>query len=300
MTDFEKELSAAKALVEKRLAEFFPGDGLQAAMRYSLLAGGKRIRPILAMKFCEAAGGAMEEALDFGCGVEMLHTYSLIHDDLPCMDNDDLRRGRPTNHKVYGECVATLAGDALQAAAFRTVLSAEGPWQEKGSFAPAVAAKILAEAAGEQGMCGGQYFDTIGDGKVLHTAEELTVINDKKTGALLRAACMMGVAASSGHRVVEERCFEAARVYATNVGLAFQIRDDMLDVIGSAEEFGKPIGSDASNRKSTYVTLLGLEECERRVLAYTERAKEALRACKWQGSTEFLCTLADAMTERKK
>lgn len=300
MTDFEKELSAAKALVEKRLAEFFPGDGLQAAMRYSLLAGGKRIRPILAMKFCEAAGGAMEEALDFGCGVEMLHTYSLIHDDLPCMDNDDLRRGRPTNHKVYGECVATLAGDALQAAAFRTVLSAEGPWQEKGSFAPAVAAKILAEAAGEQGMCGGQYFDTIGDGKVLHTAEELTVINNKKTGALLRAACMMGVAASSGHRVVEERCFEAARVYATNVGLAFQIRDDMLDVIGSAEEFGKPIGSDASNRKSTYVTLLGLEECERRVLAYTERAKEALRACEWQGSTEFLCTLADAMTERKK
>ena len=300
MTDFEKELSAAKALVEKRLAEFFPGDGLQAAMRYSLLAGGKRIRPILAMKFCEAAGGAMEEALDFGCGVEMLHTYSLIHDDLPCMDNDDLRRGRPTNHKVYGECVATLAGDALQAAAFQTVLSAEGPWQEKGSFAPAVAAKILAEAAGEQGMCGGQYFDTIGDGKVLHTAEERTVINNKKTGALLRAACMMGVAASSGHRVVEERCFEAARVYATNVGLAFQIRDDMLDVIGSAEEFGKPIGSDASNRKSTYVTLLGLEECERRVLAYTERAKEALRACKWQGSTEFLCTLADAMTERKK
>ena len=300
MTDFEKELSAAKALVEKRLAEFFPGDGLQAAMRYSLLAGGKRIRPILAMKFCEAAGGAMEEALDFGCGVEMLHTYSLIHDDLPCMDNDDLRRGRPTNHKVYGECVATLAGDALQAAAFQTVLSAEGPWQEKGSFAPAVAAKILAEAAGEQGMCGGQYFDTIGDGKVLHTAEELTVINNKKTGALLRAACMMGVAASSGHRVVEERCFEAARVYATNVGLAFQIRDDMLDVIGSAEDFGQPIGSDASNRKSTYVTLLGLEECERRVLAYTERAKEALRACKWQGSTEFLCTLADAMTERKK
>lgn len=300
MTDFEKELSAAKALVEKRLAEFFPGDGLQAAMRYSLLAGGKRIRPILAMKFCEAAGGAMEEALDYGCGVEMLHTYSLIHDDLPCMDNDDLRRGRPTNHKVYGECVATLAGDALQAAAFQTVLSAEGPWQEKGSFAPAVAAKILAEAAGEQGMCGGQYFDTIGDGKALHTAEELTVINNKKTGALLRAACMMGVAASSGHRVVEERCFEAARVYATNVGLAFQIRDDMLDVIGSAEEFGKPIGSDASNRKSTYVTLLGLEECERRVLAYTERAKEALRACKWQGSTEFLCTLADAMTERKK
>lgn len=141
----------------------------------------------------------------------------------------------------------------------------------------------MAEAAGEQGMCGGQYFDTIGDGKVLHTAEELTVINNKKTGALLRAACMMGVAASSGHRVVEERCFEAARVYATNVGLAFQIRDDMLDVIGSAEEFGKPIGSDASNRKSTYVTLLGLEECERRVLGLYGKGKGSLESLQMAG-----------------
>lgn len=298
---YQEYLLQATAALDAASARFLPEESeVCRAARYSLLGGGKRIRAILTLSVCDMLGGEMQTAAQFAAAVEMLHCYSLIHDDLPCMDNDDLRRGRPTNHKVYGECVATLAGDALQAAAFQTVLSAEGPWQEKGSFAPAVAAKILAEAAGEQGMCGGQYFDTIGDGKVLHTAEELTVINNKKTGALLRAACMMGVAASSGHRVVEERCFEAARVYATNVGLAFQIRDDMLDVIGSAEEFGKPIGSDASNRKSTYVTLLGLEECERRVLAYTERAKEALRACKWQGSTEFLCTLADAMTERKK
>lgn len=121
---FVQEMEQARRMVEARLLEFFIDEGLQTAMRYSLLAGGKRIRPVLAMKFCEAAGGTMEEALDFGCGVEMLHTYSLIHDDLPCMDNDDLRRGKPTCHKVYGECVATLAGDALQAAAFQTVLTA--------------------------------------------------------------------------------------------------------------------------------------------------------------------------------
>ena len=297
--DFKREFAKAKALVEKRLAEFFPGDGLQEAMRYSLLAGGKRIRPILTMKFCEAAGGTMEDALDFGCGVEMLHTYSLIHDDLPCMDNDDLRRGRPTNHKVYGECIATLAGDALQAAAFQTVLSGRGPW-EANPAAPAIAAGILASAAGEQGMCGGQYLDTIGDGKVIHTAKELTAINDRKTGALLRAACMMGVAAAAGHRAVAEGCMDAARDYASNIGLAFQIRDDMLDVIGNADEFGKPIGSDASNQKSTYVTLLGLEECERRVLDYTEKAKAALQTGTWRKSTDFLCALADAMTRREQ
>ena len=236
----------------------------------------------------------MEEALDFGCGVEMLHTYSLIHDDLPCMDNDDLRRGKPTCHKVYGECVATLAGDALQAAAFQTVLTAGGNWHHDGA---ARAACILAEAAGVQGMCGGQYWDTLGDGQP-HTEAELTAINDKKTGALLRAACMMGVIAASSHRVVDDNCIVAARDYATNLGLAFQIRDDMLDVIGNAAEFGKPIGSDVSNEKSTYVTLLGLETCEHRVLDYTQKAKDALESGAWRGSTEFLQKLADSLAQR--
>nr|WP_326184018.1 farnesyl diphosphate synthase [uncultured Oscillibacter sp.] len=299
MEQFEQRMETARRLVESRLAAFFTGGGLEEAMRYSLLAGGKRIRPILAMKFCEAAGGTMEEALDFGCGVEMLHTYSLIHDDLPCMDDDDLRRGKPTCHKVFGECVATLAGDALQAAAFRTVLSAGGEWRHGGGAARATAAHILAEAAGERGMCGGQYWDTLGDGQP-HTEAELTEINDKKTGALLRAACMMGVAASMGRRAVDDSCMDAAKEYASNLGLAFQIRDDMLDVIGSAEEFGKPIGSDASNEKTTYATLLGLEECERRVLDYTAGAKAALEKGKWLGSTEFLAALADSLAERKK
>ncbi len=295
---FQQEMEAARSIVEARLQEFFAGEGLEEAMRYSLLAGGKRIRPILAMKFCEASGGTMEEALDFGCGVEMLHTYSLIHDDLPCMDNDDLRRGRPTNHKKFGECVATLAGDALQAAAFRTVLSAGGEWRHGGRASVALAARILAEAAGEQGMCGGQYWDTIGNGKP-RTVENLTEINDKKTGALLRAACMMGVAASMGRRTVDGACMDAARDYATNLGLAFQIQDDILDAISTKEELGKPIGSDEANQKATYVTLLGVDACGEQVLFYTELAKKALSVCSWPGDVSFLLKLADSLAVRR-
>ena len=296
--EFQRQLEEARELTEARLRTFFSGGGLEEAMRYSLLAGGKRIRPILTMKFCEAAGGTLEEALDFGCGVEMLHTYSLIHDDLPCMDNDDLRRGMPTNHKKFGECVAILAGDALQAAAFQTVLSAKGKWRHGGKAAVIMAAKILAEAAGETGMCGGQYWDTAGDGQP-RTAEDLTDINNKKTGALLRAACMMGICASMGRREVDESCMDAAWNYATNLGLAFQIRDDILDAVSTAEELGKPTGSDAANQKATYVSLLGVEACEALVLDYTVRAKEALDAGRWLGDTAFLRELADSLAVRK-
>ena len=296
--EFQRQLEEARELTEARLRTFFSGGGLEEAMRYSLLAGGKRIRPILTMKFCEAAGGTLEEALDFGCGVEMLHTYSLIHDDLPCMDNDDLRRGMPTNHKKFGECVAILAGDALQAAAFQTVLSAKGKWRHGGKAAVVMAAKILAEAAGETGMCGGQYWDTAGDGQP-RTAEDLTDINNKKTGALLRAACMMGICASMGRREVDESCMDAAWHYATNLGLAFQIRDDVLDAISTAEELGKPVGSVAANQKTTYVNLLGVEACEALVLDYTVRAKEALDAGRWLGDTAFLRELADSLAVRK-
>lgn len=294
---FQEQYDAYKTLVEDRLATFFTEKGLEEAMRYSLMAGGKRIRPVLTMAFCVAAGGEAVEGLDFGCGVEMLHTYSLIHDDLPSMDNDDLRRGKPTCHKVYGETVATLAGDALQSAAFRTVLSAEFPWEGDGKTAPMMAARILAEAAGEKGMCLGQYYDTLGDGQT-HTAEELTAINDAKTGALLRAACMMGVVAASGRRAVNDSCLEAAREYAANLGLAFQIQDDILDVTSTAEKLGKPIGSDAENSKSTYASLLGVAECEKRVEEYTRRAIAALDGGKWPGDTQFLKTLAQSLATR--
>lgn len=289
-TEFEQQLSECKAMVEARLAEFFPGDGLQESMRYSLLAGGKRIRPILTMKFCEACGGTPEQALDFGCGVEMLHTYSLIHDDLPCMDNDDLRRGKPTNHKVYGECTATIAGDALQAAAFETVASAKGDWAPE---VPALAVGVLAASAGGLGMCGGQYLDTLSEGQS-HTEEELTEINDLKTGALLRAAAVMGVLAST-EKCVDEKRIEAAKTYAANFGLAFQIRDDLLDVIGDEETFGKPIGSDKQEAKTTFVDLFGVEGCMEKVHSYTEAAKAALDEFE---QPEFLQMLADSMVNR--
>ncbi len=298
--DYRREYEQCRALVEQRLHQAFtepcPQRELLDAMRYSLLAGGKRIRPVLTVKFCQAAGGAPEEALELACGVEMLHTYSLIHDDLPCMDDDALRRGKPTCHKVYGETVAVLAGDALQAAAFRTVLCARETWGSGGEAALLRAAGCLAEAAGEAGMCGGQYLDTVGDGKP-HTLQELKAIHAGKTGALLRAACLMGVCASAGHRAVDELAFQAARDYAEALGLAFQIRDDILDVTSTTEALGKPVGSDEANRKTTFVTLLGVPACRELVHEHTERAKAALAGA--FPDTGFLCWLADSLAERE-
>ena len=290
---YRQTYDAYKAMIEERLSRIFSGQGLHEAIRYSLLGGGKRLRPVLAMAFCAAGGGRPEAALELGCGVELLHTYSLIHDDLPCMDNSDLRRGKPTNHKVYGETVAVLAGDALQAAAFQAVLSAP-----LDAVVRARAGKLLADAAGPSGMCLGQYRDTLEDGKP-HTVQELTAINDTKTGALLRAACTMGVTAAGGEGPEEERRLAVARDYATDLGLAFQIRDDILDVISTAEELGKPVGSDAAQRKSTFASLLGVEECEKLVEKYTRHAKEALGRVTWQGDVSFLQELADAMVARE-
>ena len=226
----------------------------------------------------------------------MLHTYSLIHDDLPCMDNDDLRRGKPTCHKVFGETVATLAGDALQAAAFHTVLFAKGSWRGEETTAPLLAAGFLAAAAGELGMCGGQYLDTVGDGKP-HTIEELKVIHAGKTGALLRAACLMGVIAGSGRRKVSDSAMDAAKEYAENLGMAFQIQDDILDVTSNTEILGKPIGSDEANQKTTFVTLLGVPACRELVREHTERAKAALGGV--FSDSGFLCWLADQLAERE-
>lgn len=296
--DYQREYEACRAMIEERLKEYFtqdcPQKELLEAMRYSLLAGGKRIRPVLTIKFCQAAGGSPEEALDFACGVEMLHTYSLIHDDLPCMDNDDLRRGKPTCHKVFGETAATLAGDALQAEAFRAVLSAKVAWNDPS--APGAAAAILAQAAGAAGMCGGQYLDTVGDGKP-RTVEELKVIHAGKTGALLQAACLMGVIASSGQRRVDGRAFGAAKTYAENLGMAFQIQDDILDVTSTTEALGKPAGSDAANQKTTFVTLLGVSACRELVREHTTLAKEALNGV--FSDSGFLYWLAEQLAERE-
>lgn len=282
-----------KNLVDLKLSEFFnPSglsyDGLLESMHYSLTAGGKRIRPTLVLEFCRISGGDIEKALPVACAIEMLHTYSLIHDDLPCMDNDELRRGKPTNHVVYGECTATLAGDALQAEAFDTIARSELPAENK-----IACVEILADAVGSDGMCAGQYLDMVGESKQL-TEDELDDINSRKTGALLIAACRMGVAAAGG----SGEMLEAAAHYGACVGAAFQIRDDILDVISTSEELGKPVGSDAQEHKNTYMALLGESKCMEMIEKLTNQAKSAL--CGAFDDTKFLCDLADSMVTRRK
>ena len=263
---------------------------LLQAMSYSLNAGGKRLRPALVLEFCRLCGGDEERALPAALSVELLHTYSLIHDDLPCMDNDDLRRGKPTNHKVFGECTATLAGDALQALAFQMVL--DPPLSDGRTLR---CARLLARAAGPEGICGGQQMDLEWEGRAL-SEEELLQIHLHKTAALIRAACLMGVAAAGGTPEQEE----AAAAFADHLGLAFQIRDDILDVTSTEEELGKPIGSDAANEKTTYVTLYGPDRCEELVLEHTRAARQALEQTEWPGDPGFLLWLAEALARRSK
>lgn len=281
-----------RALIDEQLVDYFapaglPYDGLLEAMRYSLTAGGKRIRPILVLEFCRISGGDIHKALPVACAIEMLHTYSLIHDDLPCMDNDNLRRGKPTNHVVYGECTAVLAGDALQAEAFGTILRSKLP-----AGARANCAEMLADAVGADGMCAGQFLDMMGENSIL-TEEELDDINSRKTGALLIAACRMGVAAAGGN----EEQLEAATVFGAAIGAAFQIRDDILDVISTNEALGKPVGSDAQENKNTYMALYGEERCMQIIIRLTEAAKNTLSGA--FTDTAFLCELADSMVTRK-
>ncbi len=280
-----------KSRIDAALETYFasapaPLNGLAEAMRYSLLAGGKRIRPMLVLEFCRICGGDIDAAMPVACAIEMLHTYSLIHDDLPCMDDDELRRGRPTNHVVYGECTATLAGDALQAEAFGTILRSGLPAGRK-----ARCAEYLADAVGLDGMCGGQFLDMLGEGKTL-SEQELTDINSRKTGALLTAACRMGVAAGGGSAAQ----LEAASLYGAAIGAAFQIRDDMLDVLGNEQELGKPIGSDAEELKNTYMAICGAERCAQMIEKLTAWAKTALSEA--FEDTAFLCALADSMAVR--
>lgn len=289
MTAEEYRLKIEAALEQYfRLPENLPQAGLAEAMRYSLLAGGKRIRPMLVLEFCRIAGGDPDKAMPVACAIEMLHTYSLIHDDLPCMDNDELRRGKPTNHVVYGECTATLAGDALQAEAFGTILCSELSADRRANCA-----QILADAVGLDGMCCGQYLDMLWEGRDL-SEQELTDINSRKTGALLAAACQMGVAAAGG----TQRMLDAAGHFGAAIGMAFQIRDDMLDVLSTEEKLGKPIGSDEQEHKNTYMVLLGKDGCEQTVKNITQFAKDILK----EGfeDTAFLEQLADALSVREK
>jgi geranylgeranyl diphosphate synthase, type II len=240
---------------------------LVEAMEYSLLAGGKRLRPVLCLAFAEAVRGGPPGAAaeDAACALEYIHTYSLIHDDLPAMDDDDLRRGRPTNHKVFGEAMAILAGDALLTEAFALV--ATGPEPRRGELA-----SRLARAAGAQGMVGGQVLDIAED----RPAEEayLTRLHRMKTGALLQAACTLGVVAEGG--TVAQ--VEAAERYGGAVGLAFQIADDLLDVTASSEAMGKPTGADAAAGRHTFPAVLGVEGSRVRARALVDEALASVRS----------------------
>ena len=290
--DFNKLLRDDCALVEDFLSKCFADrekyGQIYDAMQYSLMAGGKRIRPVLTLETCRMCGGDMEKALPFACAVEMVHTYSLIHDDLPCMDDDDLRRGKPTNHKVFGEATAVLAGDALLTAAFEIVCEYADGLDPRRVLA---AVDCLSHAAGAAGMIGGQILDMDGESRTL-TIEELELLQSLKTGALIRAAAELGCIVAGG----DEATRQAVREYARCVGRAFQVRDDMLDVTGSAQVLGKPIGSDAENEKSTFVTALGLERCGQLVDELTEQAIAALNGME---KTEFHVWLAKRMAGRE-
>ena len=263
--------------------ETAPQKTLFESMRYSLLAGGKRIRPILVLEFCRICGGDWKKAIPFAAAIEMIHTYSLIHDDLPCMDNDDYRRGRLTNHKVYGEANAVLAGDALLTAAFDTICHADAD--------PAVSLKvagILASCAGEKGMVGGQVLDMDGETREM-SADEVHTIHRLKTGALITAACCMGVAAGKG----SAEQMEAAARYAASIGLAFQIRDDMLDVIGDAKKLGKAVHAD--QKKNTFVSVYGMDRCTQWIEEENRKAVDALSVFPEHA---FLEQLADMLANR--
>ena len=280
-----------KAYIEDFLKSWYarfhdePQKELFEAMEYSLLAGGKRLRPYFAFEFCRLCGTDWKNAAPFAAAVEMIHTYSLIHDDLPCMDNDDFRRGRPTNHKVYGEAMAVLAGDALLTDAFAVAATAVLPDPRDLGFA----ISVLSECAGSLGMVGGQVLDIKAEQREC-TEDEIFNIQSRKTGALINAACVLGVIAGGG----SEEQLSAASQFAVALGLAFQIRDDMLDVIGTEEEMGKGVGTD--DTKNTFVRLYGLEKCEELVNRYTQVAIDALDAFE---DTDDLIALARALTERR-
>ncbi len=290
--NFEERSREYREFVEEYLRNLYtqfkerePQKPLFEAMEYSLLAGGKRLRPMFTLDFCRMCGGDWKQAAPFAAAIEMIHTYSLIHDDLPCMDNDDFRRGRPTNHKVYGEGLAVLAGDALLTDAFMMAAKVKLPRPE--DMATAIA--LLAEGAGSLGMVGGQVLDIMSEERELNE-EEVLGIQSRKTGCLISIACCLGVLAGGG----SEEQFEAAAQFAAGLGLAFQIRDDILDVIGTKEEMGKQVGTDEV--KNTFVKLYGLEESEKKVHIYTNYALDALKAFE---DNAYMTALAESLTDRR-
>ena len=283
--------------IEKALYSYLPQDNpllrnLISSMEYSLKAGGKRIRPTLVLEFSRVCGGTDEVAMPFACALEMIHTYSLIHDDLPCMDNDDMRRGKPSNHIVYGEDIALLAGDALQSLAFET-MSKSDTVSKSGAEIAVKCINILSNYCGAVGMVGGQVIDLEHENKET-TIDVITRMHHKKTGGLIKAACEMGCVCGNA----DKEKILSARKYGENIGLAFQIMDDILDVTSTGEKLGKPVGSDKENNKSTYVSLLGIDKCRELVEKYTSSAISALEV--FENDTTALKEIAVKLSKREK
>ncbi len=287
-----EDCAAVEAWLDKLLP---PGEPLcqevVQAMRYSLLGGGKRVRAILALEFCRLCGAETERAMPFACAVEMIHAYSLIHDDLPCMDDDDLRRGKPSCHIAFGEATALLAGDALLTSAFETAAS---PWAQSllGNQICCRGIHLLSRCAGNQGMVGGQIIDLASEGHRV-SWQVLEQNYKRKTGALLQAAAGLGCLAGGATQAQEQ----AAADFALNLGLAFQIVDDILDEVGDPALLGKPVGSDVQQHKSTYVTLFGLQAAREQAAQLAQRAKEQLAA--FPGDRSFLEQLTDDLLVRQ-
>jgi len=282
--------------VEQALARWIPLDGsagLGEAMCYAVLDGGKRLRPLLVLAACEAVGGNPHAALRAACAVELIHAYSLVHDDMPCMDNDVLRRGKPTVHVKFGDATALLAGDALQALAFELLTPADASVPDA---TQATLCRLLARAAGHEGMAGGQAIDLASVGQPLSEAQ-LREMHRLKTGALLQGSVMMGAACQTDHGAAGALAEAALKEYGAAIGLAFQVVDDILDVTGDSATLGKTAGKDAAHDKPTYVSLLGLEASRAYAQALLGQARGAL-AGSGLADTQALAALADAVVNR--
>lgn len=293
---YTEQLDTFRRQIEEAIGACFPAAGAEhqpvaEAMRYACEDGGKRLRPVLLLEFCRMCGGDPQAALPFACALEMVHSYSLVHDDLPCMDNSPLRRGKPSVHAVYGEAMGLLTGDALLNAAFETMLS---PKNRSSLSAEAVlgAAGVLADAAGITGMIGGQVMDLNGEGKAL-TLAELQLLQEGKTARLIMAACEMGCLLAEGSE--DQR--KAAVEFGLQLGLCFQIVDDILDVTADPQMLGKPTGGDDRLQKGTYVSLLGLEKARELAVERTERALSALAV--FGAEAAALCQLTEALLTRE-
>ena len=294
--EFKQLLKERINYIESLLNNYTPKEEgyqktIMEAMNYSLKAGGKRLRPILTLESCRIVGGNEEDAIPFAMAIEMIHTYSLIHDDLPALDNDDLRRGKPTNHKVFGEGMATLAGDALLNYAFEVMLSSAIDKEDANKYLKAI--NEVAKHAGIYGMIGGQVVDVESENKVIDK-DKLDFIHLNKTAAMI-IGCMRAGAIVGG---ADKEALEKITTYAKNIGLSFQIVDDILDIVGEEEKLGKPIGSDLENHKSTYPSLLGLEESRRIANELIDEAKNAIKDL--SSEVEFLNQLADYIINRDR